>query len=219
MTEVPARKTPLTRPAAAAAVRAAFCRVFAREPERHELAILLAQSEHESGAWLRMWNFNFAGVKAYAPWVHQAGNTHVMLRTREGHGADVREVREPFRAFATAESGAVDWLLTLARFWPAALSEARSGSPRAFVEALVRGPRKYFTGSPGEYSSSVIRLFDRWMIDLQTGSATVPTAPTAQGTCVTVAGYHRAKQAEVTPEIAKAAQAALKEMRLGRGGS
>lgn len=166
MAEVSPRKTQLTRAAARAAIEGAFAQVFGRSPERHELAVLLAQSEHESGAWLAMWNFNFAGVKAYRPWVDQPGHDHVMLRTREGHGAETREVREPFRAFATAELGAADWLATLNRYWPAALGEARSGSPRGFVEALVRGARKYFTGAPEAYAASVTRLFDRWMRDL-----------------------------------------------------
>lgn len=221
MTEVRYQKTTLTRPAARAAVQEAFTLVFGRAPGTRELAILLAQSEHETGAWRSMPNHNWGGIKAFSSWTSNPRNLFVHLMTTEGHGAAARRVSQPFRAYATAADGCRDWLETLARLWPEALSAARAGDVREFVERLGRGKKgAYFTGDPRVYVRSVEKLMERWLEEAEHSPASEPTRP--EGTApppppvtVSIPGYRRARQAEVTIEMENAALKALRSMDLG----
>lgn len=222
MTDPRPTKTPLTRTQARDAVRSAFLTLFGRAPENRELAILLAQSEHESGAWLAMWNYNWAGIKGAG----DAGTVHLM--TTEGHGASARRVREPFRAYSSAAAGCVDWLKMLARpRYAACLDAARAGDAHGFVDALRpdlfgRGKLGYFTGDIRTYRAIVADLAERWMRDLEgapTAPAATPPSPTspakAPGVTVSIPGYRRAKQSEVTIAMEDAAIKALRELKLG----
>lgn len=216
-TEVEYLKTTLSRSGAQVSLQAAFLQRFGRAPTRNELAMLLSQSEHETAGWTRMPNWNWGGVKAFKSWT----GDFVQLKTTEGSGADAKRVLQPFRAYATAIDGCLDWLSVLAHGWPGALVAAASGIPSTYTHQLrycgVRGA--YFTGSTDEYQTRLTANFERWKRELPPDANEAELAQiapkAAPGTYVTVAGYHRAKQAEVTPDIAKAAQAALKEMRLG----
>lgn len=217
MTEVRYQKTTLTRDEARAAVETAFPLVFGRVPTPAELAILLAQSEHETGAWRSMPNYNWGGIKAFADWQSDSKNLFVYLMTTEGHGKDARRVPQPFRAYASAADGCRDWLETLARLWPEALSSARSGDVRGFVEWLGRGKRGvYFTGDPSVYARSVQKLMERWLTDVAAPGQPRPPAPASPPpVTVSIPGYRRARQAEVTVEIEDAAIKALRSLDLG----
>lgn len=231
MPEVRYQKTTLSRHEARVTIGAAFRTKFAREATRNELAMLLAQSEHETGGWAHMPNFNFAGVKASKKWLDaDPRRSFVRLKTSEGAGRNKVEIRDSFRAFASAVEGAFDWLSALAYSWPFALVQAGLGDVEAYVSALLHGglKRAYFTGDVAQYTAIMKRNFARWHAELPADTFPIeeePTLPAAslpspvqtwpEGTYVTVPGYHRAKQAEVTAEMTAAAVAAVTDMRLG----
>jgi hypothetical protein len=98
-----------------------------------------------------MFNFNFGGIKGTSP----TGLT-TTCRTREGHGATERTIRDNFRAYRTPEEGAEDYLRLLQRRYGSALESARAGAPGQFVRELKRGG--YFTGSEDAYVKSVSGL-------------------------------------------------------------
>lgn len=231
MPEVRYQKTTLSRSGARVAIGAAFRTRFAREATRNELAMLLAQSEHETGGWAHMPNFNFAGVKASKKWIDaDPRRSFVRLKTSEGAGRNKVEIRDSFRAFGFAVEGAFDWLSALAYSWPSALVQAGLGDVDAYVSALLHGglKRAYFTGDRAQYTTIMRRNFARWHTELpaDTFPATEePTLPAAslpspvqawpEGTYVTVPGYHRPKQGEVTAIMYAMALASLHEMKLG----
>ena len=168
MPEVRYQKTTLSRSGAQVAIAAAFRTRFAREATRNELAMLLAQSEHETASWQRMPNFNFGGVKAFKKWAENPANSFVLLLTTEGSGAEAKRVRQPFRAFGSAVEGAFDWLAALAHGWPSALVKAGRGDVAEYVRCLVKEGVKgaYFTGSRDEYAAILQRNFARWHAEL-----------------------------------------------------
>ncbi len=224
MPEVPYKKTTLTRDEARGHVSRCFAELFGRNPEPQELALLLAQSEHETEAWQRMPNFNWAGIKAFKSW-QSAGKDFRVLMTTEGKGADAKRVPQPFRAYNSAAEGCKDWLSVLARLWPTAIAVARSGDATRFVAALKHDGVKgaYFTGDTLVYTKSVEALATKWRMSLMgheepainPEASPKPLPAPLPKLYATVPGYHRAQQAEVTPEMIEAAKLALKELQLG----
>jgi flagellar protein FlgJ len=133
------------------ALSGAWKKVFGEEPSAETSAILTAQWAHETARGGSMYNFNFGGIKGSGP-----GGFSVLQRTREGYGATEREIRDRFRAYGSAEEGAVDYVQLLNNRFPKALEAARSGDPEGFVRALKA--RGYFTGDESAYVRSVTSL-------------------------------------------------------------
>lgn len=153
----------LGRLQAQTALEEAFPRVFGRAPSVLEVAILLAQSEHETGAWHHMCGpsaWNWGGLKGSG----DAGSVELM--TTEGAGDAAVRVVQKFRAYSSPAAGCADWLDLLKRCYPEALKRAQAGDAHGFVNALVGGSRKYFTGSPVEYSRRVTALAKRWLDEI-----------------------------------------------------
>jgi hypothetical protein len=101
-----------------------------------------------------MFNYNFAGIKGVGP----SGLT-VQQRTREGFGASERVITDSFRAYASAQEGAGDYLSLLDRRYPNALKRAEAGDPSGFVSALHAGG--YFTGDKVAYERAVTGRMQR----------------------------------------------------------
>jgi hypothetical protein len=98
-----------------------------------------------------MYNFNFGGIKGKGP-----SGFSVEQRTKEGYGETERTIRDRFRAYGTAEEGAVDYVKLLNKRFPKALEAARAGDAEGFVRALKS--RGYFTGDENAYVRSVTSL-------------------------------------------------------------
>jgi flagellar protein FlgJ len=133
------------------ALSSAWKKVFGEEPSAETSAILTAQWAHETARGSSMYNFNFGGIKGAGP-----GGFSVLQRTREGYGATEREIHDRFRAYGSAEEGAVDYVQLLNKRFPKALDAARDGDPEGFVRALKA--RGYFTGDESAYVRSVTSL-------------------------------------------------------------
>ena len=154
--QVPPTRTPLSGQEAAQALEAAWTKAHGTPPSPNTLSILVGQWAHETGRGASMLNFNFGGIKGTGP-----SGASTVYRTREGFGANEVQVQDRFRAYASAEEGAGDYLSLLQRRYPEALQAADRGDPAGFVQALKS--RGYFTGDPGAYTKSVTGLAQQAM--------------------------------------------------------
>jgi hypothetical protein len=148
---VPPTRTPLSGQEAAKALEAAWTKTHGTPPSPSTLSILVGQWAHETGRGASMLNFNFGGLKGTGP-----SGASTVYRTREGFGANEVQIQDRFRAYASAEEGAGDYLSLLQRRYPEALQAADRGDPAGFVQALKSGG--YFTGDPAAYTRSVTGL-------------------------------------------------------------
>jgi flagellum-specific peptidoglycan hydrolase FlgJ len=129
----------------------ALTRVTGEEPSNDCVAILTAQWAHETGRGASMYNYNFAGIKGTGP-----SGMAVAQRTKEGWGNTEKTITDNFRAYASAEEGATDYVKLLARRFPDALEAAKSGDAVGTVRALK--DKGYFTGNEEAYTRSVVRM-------------------------------------------------------------
>jgi len=148
---VPPTRTPLSGQEAAEALEAAWTKAHGTPPSPGTLSILVGQWAHETGRGASMLNYNFGGIKGTGP-----SGASTVYRTREGFGASEVQIQDRFRAYASAEEGAGDYLSLLERRYPEALRAAERGDPAAFVQGLKS--HGYFTGDPAAYSKSVSGL-------------------------------------------------------------
>ncbi len=125
--------------------------MFGKPAPPRAIAILWAQWALETGRGQSMHGHNFGGLKGKAP---DGGSS--VLETREGYGASEQTIRSRFRAYASPEAGARDYVETLAAKYPRALAGAAAGSPETFVRELERA--RYFTGDPNAYRRNVAAL-------------------------------------------------------------
>jgi hypothetical protein len=153
---VPAVRTQLSAGQAREALSAAWEKVTGEAPSDKTLALITAQWAHETGSGASMYNYNFAGIKGAGP-----GGLSVSQHTREGYGASERRIVDNFRAYASAEEGATDYVALLERRFPDAVEGARQGDPAAFVRGLKS--RGYFTGHEGTYLNSVSTIAARYL--------------------------------------------------------
>jgi hypothetical protein len=144
-------RTPLTSGEAANALTRAWTEVVGDQPTGETTALLTAQWAHETGRGASMFNYNFGGIKGEGP-----SGLSVAQRTREGWGATERTIVDRFRAYESADQGAVDYVKLLVKRFPEAVEAARKGDATGFVHGLKT--RGYFTGDQGAYTRSVHRL-------------------------------------------------------------
>jgi hypothetical protein len=148
---VAAVRTPLTSGEAASALTRAWTEITGEPPSAETTSLLTAQWAHETARGASMYNYNFGGIKGEGP-----SGLSVAQRTREGWGENERTIVDRFRAYESAEQGAVDYVALLARRFPQAVEAAKRGDAGGFVAALKA--RGYFTGDEGAYTRSVHRL-------------------------------------------------------------
>jgi hypothetical protein len=144
-------RTAITTEQASALIAGAFEQVTGEKPSTETVAVMTAQWAHETGRGASMFNYNFAGIKGTGP----SGLT-VAQRTREGWGASERTITDNFRAYRTAEEGALDYVKLLSTRFPRAFEAAKTGDPAATVRALKQ--ERYFTGDEVAYTRSVTRI-------------------------------------------------------------
>jgi flagellum-specific peptidoglycan hydrolase FlgJ len=145
---VAARRTALSGEEAASALSQAYTKLTGKRPSAETTAILTAQWAHETGRGASMYNYNFGGIKGTGP-----SGLSVAQRTREGWGADERQIVDRFRAYTSPAEGATDYVRLLQARYPKALDAAAEGDAAGFVHALKA--RGYFTGNEGAYVRSV----------------------------------------------------------------
>jgi len=188
-------RTRLTPQQAATALDRAYRTRFGEAPRAETVAILTAQWAHETGRGESMFNYNFGGIKGRGP-----SGMSVVQRTREGFGASERVIEDRFRAYASAEEGALDYLSLLDTRYGEALDAARSGDPAGFVRGLKA--RGYFTGHEGSYIASVSSLA-REMSGLELGEGGAPLPPVLDSRALFARAQHGAPLSE-TPAHAPA---------------
>lgn len=137
-------------------VRAALSRALesltGEPPSNQTLDVLTAHVSHETARGTAMLNYNFGGIKGKSP----AGDTarymtHEVLPTGER-----KAMSQPFRAYATLDDGAADYLSVMQNRFPEAMDQAKNGDPAAFAAALKR--RGYYTASEQSYTHAMKSL-------------------------------------------------------------
>lgn len=159
---VAATRTELAGDEAARALAHAWKAVTGKAPTRDTVAVLAAQWAHETGRGRHMYNYNFGGIKGVGP-----SGLSVVQRTREGWGCSERSIVDRFRAYRSAEEGAVDYVRLLLTRFKEAGEAAERGDAVGFVHGLKA--RSYFTGNPDAYARSVASL-SRLALDRGTAS-------------------------------------------------
>ena len=150
------RPTPMKPRQAAEVLASAWHDVIGRPASRRTVAVLWAHWALETGRGARMVDYNFAGLKGRAP-----GGASSVVWTRESGEDGKTRVRARFRAYATAQEGARDYVRTLhARFDPAFVA-ANEGDARAFADAL--DDANYFTDHPRVYKRSIQSLASEYL--------------------------------------------------------
>ncbi|MEM9696102.1 MAG: glucosaminidase domain-containing protein [Myxococcota bacterium] len=112
------------------------------------LDVLTAHVAHETAGGQKMYNFNFGGIKGQSPSGHTA-----RLRTHEYLGGRRVNLRDGFRAYASAEAGASDYLDLIRDRFPQAFARAGIGDVDGFVRELKDG--RYFTAPAELYARSM----------------------------------------------------------------
>jgi hypothetical protein len=148
---VQATRTPLRGRAAASALGSAWQKLTGQPPTPKTLSILVGQWAHETGRGSAMLNYNFGGIKGTGP-----SGMSAIYKTREGWGENEVRISDRFRAYASPEEGAEDYVGLLVRRYPAAVQAAQNEDPSGFVQALKA--RGYFTGNEASYVKSVTAL-------------------------------------------------------------
>lgn len=149
--EVPAKKT-VTAPSE---VRAALSRAIESQtgerPTDDMLDVLTAHVSHETARGTAMLNYNFGGIKGKSP----AGET-ARYMTHEVLNGERKAMSQGFRAYATLDDGASDYVAVMQARFPEALDQAKGGDPAGFAAALKK--RGYYTASEESYTSAIKRL-------------------------------------------------------------
>lgn len=188
MNIVPRISTPLTASNAAAAVVRAYREVFGDDPTKRVLVALLSLVwiETAQGTAVKNNNFgnisagrNFAGDAWRPPWFDFDGGTAVTEQNINLHERMLRgEAPEAFRAYATEELGARDYVRVLRASFPEVLAAAELDDADAFRVALsqkysqdYRDPRATAT------LQSFFDEFDRRIVDRPGDELVGPDAP------------------------------------------
>jgi hypothetical protein len=143
--QVPAKKTPLTRAQAKAALKAAMASVLGRAPTPAELKMLVAQSDLETRGWAAMWNWNFGNLvvgSTGAPWF--------MIPSDTTH---------KYHSFGNATEGALYWVGRMRKRFSAAWALLDSEDTYAFASALKS--QSYYEAAVEDYAS---RLASRYAL-------------------------------------------------------
>lgn len=145
------KHTVLTKDQAATALARAFKTVTGRDASDKTLTLLTAQWGLETGNGAAMMNYNFGGIKGRGP-----SGLYTSYKTKEGSGASEITIVDKFRAYASAEEGATDYVRVLRDRFPKAFEAAQTGEARAFVHALKT--EGYFTADEETYTRAIAHL-------------------------------------------------------------
>ncbi len=168
------QRTPLDGASAYAHLWSAWEAVTGEAARPRTIALLWAQWALETGRGRHMYGHNFAGLKGRSP---DGGS--LRLATTEISGGQSVRMRCDFRAYATADEGARDFVRVLSEKFPGALEAARDGSPARYVGALAAGA--YFTADQSDYARAVTTLAAEAERGPRTATGMVPAGALADG--------------------------------------
>lgn len=159
MTEVPARRTNLSAPAAIQTLASAYEQVTGNAPESKVLGLLTSQTAHETADWFNMFGNNWAGLKASAsyPLIQYLRTWEIINGQKVIYEPSQRHPNGRFRAYNTPVDGATDYIQLL-RSRPTWWSGLHSGDTDVFNQALNESPR-YYTADKEEYRRA---LHTKW---------------------------------------------------------
>ncbi len=126
----------------------AYSRQTGRAPSAPLLDMLTAQASLETRHGAKMYNYNFGGIKGKSP----EGTTAHYL-TREVVNGKSEKMVQGFRAYASLDAGAADYLTLMRSHYGAAMGQAEQGNVEGFVHALKQSG--YFTAPEAEYSGAI----------------------------------------------------------------
>lgn len=185
------RKTQATPKEVAQAMARAWVELFEEVPSKGSILVLLSQWALETGRGKSCHNWNLGNAKAAADgpydytfygcdevldaaYARRLVAASPLARVTKDYGnGTLRVWFDPphpmtrFRAFASLEQGAVDYLSLLYNRFSAAWPAVRAGDPRTFV--LMLSHQGYFTADVGQYLSAVVALdkeFDHLDLEL-----------------------------------------------------
>ncbi len=157
--EVAPERTPVGTGQIQAAIGRAYTRVTGTPPSPALLQSLSAQASLETAGGRSMYNFNFGGVKGAGP----HGESATCLTHEVIDGKDLT-VHQRFRAYASLDEGAEDYVRVVVQKFGGAIPYAAAGNLDAFAHALKQAG--YYTASETDYAAA-----------LRSASASLPAAP------------------------------------------
>lgn len=145
---VAAKRTPIDVAEIRSAIERGYEAATGSAPSAETVDVLTAQVATETGFGEKMVGFNFGGIKGRSP-----EGTSAVCKTHEIiDGKDV-VIRDAFRSYSSADSGATDYVRFLERRFPEALEAAKVGDVEGFAHALKS--RGYFTADEGAYARAM----------------------------------------------------------------
>lgn len=160
MARIDDRLTPVTPNEVFLALQGAWQKELHETPHRTSLLVLLSQWALETGRGRSMHCYNLGNVKSggqSGDWCFFRCNEIIKGKV-VWFDPDAPECR--FRAFATLDDGALDYLRTLyqrfKRAWPA----VQAGDPAAFSHSLRL--QNYYTADEGQYTRTLVSLFNEF---------------------------------------------------------
>ncbi len=148
---VAARRTPTSPVRFRSALSRAYRAVTGKPASATTLDILGAHVSHETGRGLRMYNYNFGGIKGASP----GGMTARYPTFEHMNGRNV-DIVDGFRAYRSAGEGATDYLRLLGTRYRSALQAAEQGDVNGFAAALKRAG--YYTAPQEGYAAALRSL-------------------------------------------------------------
>lgn len=149
--EVEPRRTQATR----GELRAAIARALQREtgaPANPKLVdTLTAHASLETASGDRMYNWNFAGIKGASP-----SGTTAVLRTKEVVDGREISIKDGFRAYASIDEGAQDYVRLMRGRFSGSMDAASRGDLDGFAHALKQSG--YYTASERDYAKGLASL-------------------------------------------------------------
>jgi hypothetical protein len=141
-------RTPVSMPLLQGAIGRAYQRVMGQAPSTSLLRSLTAQASLETGAGTSMYNYNFGGVKGVSP----SGSSASCLTHEVVDGTDLT-LHQGFRAYASVDEGAEDYVRVVVQKFGHALPAAAAGDLDGFAHALKQAG--YYTASEADYAAAL----------------------------------------------------------------
>jgi hypothetical protein len=176
MNVVPRVTTPLAAADAASVVVRAYRELFGQDPTKRALVSMLSLVWIETARGTSVKNNNLGNISAgesfpgdawRPPWFDFDGGTAITDQNIKLHERMLRgEAPKAFRAYATREAGALDFVRQLRGSFPEVLAAAELGDPDAFREALaVKYSHDYNDRRATATLASFFEEFSRRIVD------------------------------------------------------
>lgn len=144
MSVVPVVRTKVSAPEIEAAIGRAHVRVMGTQASPSFVKTLAAQAALETAHGQSMMNYNFGGIKGTSP-----EGMSARYRTFEVEHGNRVDITDGFRAYSSIQSGADDFVKTIAHRFPAAFRAAEHGDIDGYAHALKKSG--YYTANEADY--------------------------------------------------------------------